>query len=130
TGDQAFWGCTSLTDVTIPGSVKAIGNYAFYDCGNLTSVTIHEGVTSIGDNAFEDCSGLKSVTIPVSVERIGDSAFYRCNSLETVTYGGTKEEWERIKKGSGIFSSSKVTKITDKDGNTFTVNANGEITNN
>ncbi|MBD5428443.1 MAG: leucine-rich repeat domain-containing protein [Treponema sp.] len=128
-GMCAFQNCKSLTDVQIPGSVKAIGNFAFYGCGNLTSVTIPDGVTSIGVQAFYHCDSLTEVTIPGSVTSIEDYAFYRCNSLETVTYGGTKEEWERIKKGSDIFYT-KVTEITDKDGNTFTVNKDGEITNN
>ena len=28
-GDDAFWGCISLTSVTIPDSVTSIGDYAF-----------------------------------------------------------------------------------------------------
>ncbi|MDE5798861.1 MAG: leucine-rich repeat domain-containing protein, partial [Treponemataceae bacterium] len=79
---------------------------------------------------FYECGNLTSVTIPASVERIGSSAFSGYNNLNTVTYGGTKEEWERIEKGSDIFLGTNGTKITDKDGNTFAVNANGEITNN
>ncbi|MDE6773512.1 MAG: leucine-rich repeat domain-containing protein [Treponemataceae bacterium] len=125
-GMCAFQECKSLTDVQIPGSVKAIEDSAFDSCNNLTSVTISEGVTSIGDQAFWGCTSLTDVTIPDGVTEIGQQAFYECTSLDTVTYGGTKEEWERIKKESYIYS--KNTKITGKDGNTFTVNANGEIT--
>ena len=29
-GNSAFWGCSSLTSVTIPNSVTSIGDYAFY----------------------------------------------------------------------------------------------------
>ena len=91
-------------------------------------MTISDGVTSIGDWAFSYCNSLTEVTIPAGVKTIGDRAFYYCASLETVTYDGTKEEWERIKKGSNIFYNIKVSKITDKDGNTFAVNKDGEIT--
>ena len=31
-GDEAFWGCSGLTSVTIPSSVTSIGIYAFFNC--------------------------------------------------------------------------------------------------
>ena len=61
-GKEAFYYCTGLTSVTIPGSMTSIGNYAFNSCTGLTSVTIGNSVTSIGSNAFYKCSGLTDVT--------------------------------------------------------------------
>ena len=69
----------------IQDGVTSIGGWAFYGCSSLTSVTIPDGVTSIGDDAFEGCSSLTSVTIPDGVTSIGVSAFYGCSSLTTVT---------------------------------------------
>ena len=37
-GSSAFYGCTSLTSVTIPDSVTSIGSWAFYGCTSLTDV--------------------------------------------------------------------------------------------
>ena len=76
-----------MTSVTIPNSVKSIGNYAFFYCSGLTSVTIGNSVTSIGGSAFSGCSGLTSVTIGNSVESIGQEAFYGCSGLRSVTIG-------------------------------------------
>jgi hypothetical protein len=84
-GENTFYGCSSLTSVTIPDSVTGIGRSAFYGCSSLTSVTIPNSVASIGDSAFEGCSSLKSVTIPDSVTSIGDRTFYGCSSLTSVT---------------------------------------------
>ena len=84
-GDEAFYGCTSLTSVTIPNSVTSIGDYAFAYCSGLTSVTIPNSVTSIGDYAFAYCRGLTSVTISNSVTSIGSSAFAECSGLTSVT---------------------------------------------
>ena len=54
-GDNAFYGCSGLTSITIPNSVTSIGDRTFYCCSNLTSVTIPNSVTSIGDYAFQEC---------------------------------------------------------------------------
>ena len=83
--DCAFSGCSGMTSVTIPNSVKTIGNKAFEDCDNLTSVTIGNSVTSIGEFAFNNCISLSSVKIPDSVINIEYGAFANCKSLISVT---------------------------------------------
>ena len=54
--NNAFNGCASLKQITIPDSVTSIGRGAFYDCTSLTSVYIPDSVTSIEDYAFYGCS--------------------------------------------------------------------------
>ena len=39
-GNDAFSGCSGLTNITIPDSVTSIGDYAFHGCSSLTSITI------------------------------------------------------------------------------------------
>jgi hypothetical protein len=62
-GVYAFYGCTSLTSVTIPNSVTSIGDWAFAFCLSLTSVTIPNSVTNIGLNAFGYCTSLSAITV-------------------------------------------------------------------
>lgn len=71
--------------VTIPNTVKAIGQQAFSGCSALQEVTIPEGVDSIEEDAFSGCKLLKSVSIPNSVLRIGSRAFLGCESLLEIT---------------------------------------------
>ena len=82
--DRAFYWCEPLRSITIPNSVKSIGNGAFYLCNSLQSVTIPNSVTKIEDGAFSGC-GFQSVSIPNSVTSIGDGAFSWCKSLQSVT---------------------------------------------
>ena len=67
----------------------SIGGYTFYGCSSLTSITIPEGVTSIGYSAFSGCSSLTSITIPASVSYIGSCAFGDCSSLENILFRGS-----------------------------------------
>ena len=84
-GEQTFYGCSSLTSVTIPNSVTSIGGSAFSGCSGITSVSIPNSVTGIGSTAFENCSNLASVIIPNSVTSIGTSAFSGCAGLTSIT---------------------------------------------
>lgn len=75
---------SSLESVTLPESLKYIGDYAFSSCDNLKSVTLSENLLTIGDYAFYNCLSLPSISIPATVVSIGDSAFSGCSKLEMV----------------------------------------------
>ena len=84
-GVCAFCGCTGLTSVVIPASVKIIDGVAFGSCTNLASVTIPESVTRIEAYVFQHCTSLKTITIPDGVTEICSLAFQDCSSMESVT---------------------------------------------
>lgn len=83
-GDSAFCDCKKITNVTIPNSIKSIGDFAFRESA-LSSLTIPDGVTSIGEFAFVDCTKLSSIVIPNGVTNIEVSTFSGCTSLTSVT---------------------------------------------
>lgn len=83
-GPYAFERGTQFTSVTIPSSVKSIGNSAFAYCYNLNKIDIPDGVTSIGSYAFLMCTSLTEVNIPSSVTSIDASAFSYCTALASV----------------------------------------------
>ena len=50
-----------LVSVTIPPSIKTIGNYVFKDCSSLTTVTLPKSIVSIGLATFSWCRQLKDI---------------------------------------------------------------------
>ena len=83
-GDQAFYGCYSLSSINIPESVTRIESGAFRNCSGLSSINIPWGVTYIGVAAFDNCSGLSEINIPSSVTFIDTWAFSYCPGLTSV----------------------------------------------
>ena len=83
-GDDTFLECTSLSSITIPNSVVSIGEFVFARCYSLTSVALSDNLQDIGDHAFDHCRSLPNVVIPYGVTRIGRNAFSRCTSLADI----------------------------------------------
>lgn len=52
-GDVLYKGLECEGDITIPDSVKKIGDFAFYDNFKVTGATIPDSVRELGTNAFE-----------------------------------------------------------------------------
>ena len=84
-GNYAFYGCQSLTNITIPGSVTSIGNYTFRNCTSLTDISIPNSVTRIGNGAFYGCTSLNNIVIPENVTIINLGAFQSCTSLTNIS---------------------------------------------
>lgn len=88
-GHSAFYGCTRLTDITLPDGVMVIGESAFRSCTKLQSFRIPKGVTEIKNHMLRNCASLQSVFIPEGVTRIGNYAFSYCQSMGEITIPST-----------------------------------------
>lgn len=65
--------CPHLANIVIPDSVTSIGYAAFYGCTSMTSIDIPSTVKKIEDNALWRCKRLKMVRIdnPKLLEKAG-----------------------------------------------------------
>ena len=83
-GDDAFFGCRSLSNIVIPDSVTSIGDGAFFGCSSLSNIVIPDSVISVGDWTFCGCRSLSSMVIPDGVSSIGVCTFSYCRSLSSI----------------------------------------------
>lgn len=81
--DYLCSGLEYIEQITLPSTVKDIGEASFYNC-SFETIDLPPNLESIGEYAFGICSNLKSVDFPESMRIINSNAFVRCGKLETV----------------------------------------------
>lgn len=74
-----------ITEVTIPESVRAIGQSAFYDNQFLKSVTLNNRMETINRSLFNYCKKLAVVRGGKNVKIVDQSAFSGCDSLRSIS---------------------------------------------
>lgn len=87
--EYAFAGNEAIRSLTIPDSVKTIGEYAASRCINLETVVLPESMTDIPAGMFEGCRSIKNLTFSSSLVSIGDLAFSGCSSLSRLKIPAT-----------------------------------------
>lgn len=108
-GESAFQNCYKLESITIPSKVTTIGKQAFKGCKALQSIDIPSGVTSVGEFAFSNCKALSLVTISDTVTIIGSNAFEGCTALVSVTIPkGVNEIGDAVFQGCTALTSISV----------------------
>lgn len=105
--EYTFMGCTGLTKVNIPNSVKYIGRCAFQNCG-LIEMVIPNSVVEIGPTAFADCKELTSVIISDNVTKIDEVTFMGCSNLTELVIGNSVTEICTV----AFYGCSKLASVT------------------
>lgn len=89
-GEAAFYKCNALQSIEIPQNIQILNNYTFFNCYSLANVKFATGseLLAIGRSAFYGCELLESITLPTKVVVLGDYAFYNCINLSSVAMNG------------------------------------------
>lgn len=87
---NAFYNCTTLTQIKLPRSLKYIQSYAFNGCTALTTVWFsnslpNSGGVRISPYAFNNCTALKDVFMPDDTYTFAQNIFP--NNENLVLYG-------------------------------------------
>ncbi len=81
-GDYAFRSNYGLNNLTLPSTLKHIGDYAF-SASCIQQLILPEGLVSIGDEAFS-YTEITTLTIPGSLDVLGRDAFIYCTELAEI----------------------------------------------
>ena len=117
--NSAFAGCTGLRTVTFNSGIAdlSIRGYAFNNCSSLTTVSTASNIDSIGEYAFSNNYSLTNLTLAEGLTSIGGAAFYNCDSLETVTIPSTVTKIGYDWNGKGTFQDcAKLSTVTLETG--------------
>lgn len=80
-GEGAFYGCKSLKTVILSDGLELIDRFAFAKCSYLDKIELPSSLHTIAEEAFNGCTRLSELKIPSSCQKIGDDAFIACESL-------------------------------------------------
>lgn len=97
-GNGVFNGCTSLTQINLPNTLKVLGHYTFQATG-LTEFTFPSSIKKIdGSATFKNCAslenvyGLEALIESRAITGILANMFENCTSLETLFENGVFPE--------------------------------------
>lgn len=126
--ESSAFAITDVVLVSVPGTVKVIGNNAFsssnlkeinfresngttalttlgkkvFTSTDLVEITLPDTVTVIGDELFGGSQKLKKATLPSSITKIPSKCFNNCGVFTTLEASGVTEIGEEAFRGTGL----------------------------
>ena len=110
-GEEAFFGCTVLCDISLSDTVKVIGKRCFEECVSIKKFPF-EHLNTIGERAFARCEGFETVSLPAL--ELYRHAFEDCHKLKRIEISS-----QAYRKSSVFFGCTNVNEII-VDGESYT----------
>ena len=90
-GLLAYGDCHSIVTASLPGSLGEVPGELFYGCRSLSTVTLGDGICFIGEQAFNHCPNIDTIFVksayPPDMGSPTDSTFFTYNSTVVVPCG-------------------------------------------
>ena len=117
-GDETFvW--SPLESITIPSTVKTIGNYVFKECTKLTTIDLST-VENFGSCILSGCTALTSIKLPDTMQSIPDGLIEGCSNITSFTFpSGVTRIVGSAFSGTGITSITIPETVTSIGGYAF-----------
>lgn len=103
---HAFYKCTDLTSIEVPGNIKVLGGQAFEQCTGITSIEFNPGLESMSPDVFYNCTSLISINLPIGLKNVGEYAFTNCSAVTSIII---PEGVEIL--GSGCFEYTNISSV-------------------
>ncbi len=82
-GHEAFQGCRLITEFTIPGNVKNVGEFAFSLCDCLKTLIIEEGVEYL-NGSLDVVSSIERIVVPSTLKTFGGNPFCQFSNFKSL----------------------------------------------
>lgn len=79
-----FYGMSNVTEVSLPSTLKTIGQSCFSGCSLITTLLLPEGLETLQGGCFYNCSGLTELTLPSSLKEITGTIIDNKNAVLTI----------------------------------------------
>lgn len=113
--DYVFYGCLQLEEVSLPSTVKYVGEGAFAGNVKLYKFDVsNPSLEIIGDRAFYGCEILNIFTPGTKLKHIGTEAFYGCARLDNNELMKIPDSVQSI--GTNAFKGTKLWNEPDNYG--------------
>lgn len=108
--NNAFYGCTALTSISLPESLKTIGQQSFRNCTSLANIKFPSQMDEIKIHAFWGCMALKKLRLPDGIitancgYQSGVEEVYIPDSVETISHFTECIRLRKVDIGTGVKS--------------------------
>lgn len=103
-GEQAFYGCASLTSgITFGNKLEIVDKDAFRKSGIAGALVFPTSLKKIGTFAFAECPNITEITLPEGNATIQYAAFYKDQKVEKVTIPFSEINFDNLGNGDHYF---------------------------